>query len=223
MGDIRFLRAVRDIEAGEEIRTQYVSPDIDVDVRQKNFHSTWGFECTCALCTLEGGLDKAVREDRLRQFEELKSMVMKLGERGTTITSIKKIARVVRELEALYSPNGEDETDPYAKLPRLALVHPTLFLTEAWRGVKNYDKMMDSAFKLLRNFGILASVDGDKFVIDNNAGMVNVETVRALKYLSEGYTQKDQTVLRDQVLSLAKSWYVTITGAEQGFDAFMKP
>ncbi|CAI6341510.1 unnamed protein product [Periconia digitata] len=222
MGDIRFMRATRDIEAGEEITTQYVSPDIDIDARQEKFRNTWGFECTCELCTLEGKLGKDTKEARLRHFEELKSMVMKLGEKGTTVTSIKKIARGVRELEALYTPTGEGEPDPYAKFPRLALVHPTLFLTEAWRGVKNYDRMMDCAYKLLRNFGIIVSVEDDKFSVVNNVGMINVETVRALKYLSEGFAVKEETALRDQVLDTARSWYLTITGAENDFEEFMK-
>ncbi|PVI03785.1 SET domain-containing protein, partial [Periconia macrospinosa] len=222
MGDIRFMRAVRNIAPGEEITTQYISPDIDYDARQEKFRSTWGFECTCELCEVESKLSKDTKQERLRHFEELRGMVMKLGEKGTTVTAIKKIARGVRELEALYTPNGEEETDPYAKLPRLALVHPTLFLTEAWRGVKNHDRMMDSALKLLRNFGIFVDTDGGELMVVGNAGMINIETVRALKYMSEGYGHRQETGLQGQALGLARSWYLTITGAEQGFDDFMK-
>lgn len=147
---------------------------------------------------------------------------MKLGEKGATITSVKKIARGLRELEALYLPAQEDGTDQYAKLPRLALVHPTLFLTEAWRGVGNTDRTIEYALKLLRNFGILAEVEGDDLKIVHNAGFVNVETVRALNYLAEGYTKKEQDALAEQCLALARKWYVVITGAEVGMEAFFK-
>jgi hypothetical protein len=223
IGDIRFLRAARDIEAGEELTNQYVAPDIDIESRQDKYRDTWGFECTCELCVVDGAVRASVRQERRRLFEELKGMVMNLGERGTTVTSIKKIARGLRELEALYSPTEEGETDVYAALPRLALVHPTLFLTEAWRSVKNIEKMMENALRLLRNFGILATVDSEgQFKITSNSGMVNVETVRALKYLSEGYISKGEKGLSEQCIGLAKTWFFTITGAEMGFEEFFK-
>ena len=109
---------------------------------------------------------------------------MGLGETGQpTITALKKIARGVRELEDLYAPTTTDgqEEDRYMSLPRLALVHPTLFLTEAWRGVNNVDRTIESAIKLLRNFGIMLKVEGKDIVVEHNSGMVNVETVRARK------------------------------------------
>jgi hypothetical protein len=127
IGDIHFLRATRDIAPGEELTHQYVAPEIDIEDRQKKYSAVWGFECDCKLCELDGAVSAETRKQRLDKFEELKSSAMKLGERGITITAIKKIARSLRDLEALYSPlEGED---PYANLPRLALVHPTLFLT----------------------------------------------------------------------------------------------
>ncbi|KAJ4301243.1 hypothetical protein N0V90_003334 [Kalmusia sp. IMI 367209] len=191
IGDIRFLRAARDIAPGEELTNQYVAPDIDINERQEKYRLTWSFECDCKLCVVDGSVKEDVRKERMKKFEELRGMVMKLGERGTTVTAVKKIARGVKELEALYLPSSEGSTDPYAKLPRLALVHPTLFLTEAWRGIKNVDRMIEYALKLLRNFGIIAKVDGGDLQIEHNAGLVNVETVRALKYLAEGvYIQK---------------------------------
>lgn len=145
---------------------------------------------------------------------------MRLGERGTTITSIKKIARGMRELEALYSPPGEADT--YAELPRLALVHPTLFLTEAWRGVKNMDKMIEFAIKLLRNFGILPTTENETFKINANAGLVNVEAVRALTYLAEGYAAKGEMKLAEECMQIAKLWFVIITGSDVGMEQFFK-
>lgn len=147
-------------------------------------------------------------------------MAMKLGQTGTTKTSIKKIARNLRELETLYSLPGEP--DSYAQLPRLALVHPSLFLVEAWRSVKNVDKMLEYADKLLRNFGLIAVAKEGRFEIESNAGLINVEAVRALKYLAEGYTASGEETLAQQCLTIAKSWFLVITGSEIGTDEFFK-
>ncbi|KAF2463540.1 SET domain-containing protein [Lindgomyces ingoldianus] len=217
IGDVHILRATKPIAPGEEITHQYISPDIDIMERQEKFKVTWGFECDCRLCEIDGGIGEEVRRQRVLLFEELKAAVMKLGGQGPlTITAVKKIARMTGRLEA------DGEKDLYATLPRLALVHPTLFLTEAWRGVKNVDKMIESSRKLLRNFGLLTVVEGDRFEVSSNAGLVNVEAVRALKYLAEGYTAKGQPTLAEKCREIARLWFLVITGAEVGMEEFMK-
>jgi hypothetical protein len=222
IGDIRFMRATRDIEAGDEITNQYISPDIDISSRQEQFRATWGFECDCELCLVDSVVSEHERKERRRLFEELKGMVMRLGERGTTVTAIKKIARAVRELEELYTSSKDGQSDAYAKLPRLALVHPTLFLTEAWRNVKNVDKTIYYALKLLRNFGIVIKVEGSWLEIVSHSGMVNVETVRVMRYLSEAYTSKEEVELAKQCMDLAYLWYKVITGTAVGAEDFFR-
>ncbi|KAF2013620.1 hypothetical protein BU24DRAFT_464383 [Aaosphaeria arxii CBS 175.79] len=224
IGDIHFLRATRDITAGEEITHQYVSPDIDIIDRQERYRGTWGFECDCGLCKTDGRIDEASRKERSQKFEDLKNTVMKLGERGMTITSIKKIARGLREIEALYSPSdaATDEGDLYRQLPRLALVHPSLYLTEAWKGVNNVDKTIEYARKLLRNFGILTTTDNDRFEVVSNSGLINIEAVRALRYLAEGYTSKGESQLAKDCIELGKLWFLIITGSEVGMEEFLK-
>lgn len=218
IGDVHFLRATRDIEPGEELTHQYISPEIDIEERQKKYGGTWGFKCDCELCEVDASVPAERRKKRLEKFEDLKNVAMKLGERGTTITSLKKIARGLRELEALYS--APDEADPYAYLPRLALVHPTLFLTEAWRGMGNLDKTVEYSRKLLRNFGILTEVEDGRFRVTSNSGFINVEGVRALKYMAEGYHKKGETALAEQCMEVARVWFVIITGSEVGGDNF---
>ncbi|KAL1595846.1 hypothetical protein SLS60_009536 [Paraconiothyrium brasiliense] len=224
IGDIRFLRAARDIAAGEELTNQYIAPDIDITERQEKLKTMWGFECDCQLCILDGSVNENMRQERMKRFEELKGMVMQLGEKGPpTITSLKKVARALRELEALYSPSmsdGEEGEDRYAALPRLGLVHPTLFLTEAWRSVKNVDRTIEYALKLLRNFGIIVTTEGKELKVEHKAGLVNVETVRALNYLAEAYTSRGEEQLAKQCLEKAKVWYIVITGAEVGMEQF---
>ncbi|CAO2648748.1 Nn.00g096970.m01.CDS01 [Neocucurbitaria sp. VM-36] len=214
IGDVLLLRASRDIAKGEEISTQYVAPELVFEERQQKFMGSWGFACDCTLCKVDKMVGKELEGQRMAIFEELKGIAQKLGNKPT-VTALKRFAKRLRELDALY-----DETT-YAELPRLCLVHPTLFLTEAWRSLKNVDKMIEFATKLLRNFGIITSVGGERFEVLKSHGMVNVETARALKYMAEGYEKRGRMELAEQIRSLARVWFRTITGADVGVEDFM--
>ncbi|KAF2033869.1 hypothetical protein EK21DRAFT_57881 [Setomelanomma holmii] len=215
LGDMLFLRTTRHIRAGDEITAQYVTPELTLGERQEKYKSTWGFECDCRLCQVDDQVGPAVEQERMALFNELKVTAQKLGAKPTK-TALKRFAKRLRELEVLY------REDHYADLPKLCLVHPTLFLTEAWRGVKNTDKMIESATKLLRYFGIEVLALGIDFEIAKNSGLVNVECVRALKYLAEGYTTKGQPELASSILRTAKVWFKTITGTDVGSEEFLK-
>ena len=147
-------------------------------------------------------------------FRSLKATAQKLGSKPT-VTALKKFAKRLRDLEALY------DEDAYAHFPKLCLVHPTLFLTEAWRGLNNTDKTIESATKLLRYFGIRVQVDGSAFTVLENSGLINVECVRALKYLSEAYTSKNQHELASSITSTARIWFRIITGTDVGCTEFL--
>jgi hypothetical protein len=215
LGDLLLLRATRDISAGEEINAQYITPELTFDARQQKYKGTWGFACDCRLCEVDKKVGIDVEWQRMALFDEMRNSAQKLGTKPPTVTALKKLGKKVKELEALYSD------DVYAHLPKLCLVHPTLFLTEAWRGLKNIDRMIDSAVKLLRYFGIKITVEDDKFNVIDNSGLVNVECVRALKYLAEGYTAKGQPEVASSITATAKIWFRIITGADVGSEAFL--
>lgn len=215
IGDILLLRASRDIAEGEEILSQYVSPELKYEDRQRGFRGTWGFTCDCGLCTFDKNIGAELEGKRMAIFEELKGMAQKLG-KTPTVTALKKFARRIRDLEALY------DAEIAAESPCLCLVHPTLFLTEAWRALKHGDRMIESATKLLRYFGIVTRIQGGEFEVLKNSGLVNVETVRALKYMTEGYEAKGQASLASQIDSLARLWFKVITGADVGVNEFFK-
>jgi hypothetical protein len=102
------------------------------------------------------------------------------------------------------------------------MVHPTLFLTEAWRGVNNTDKTIDSASRLLRYFGIETQIADNAFTVLHNNGLVNVECVRALKYLAQGYTLKRQDNIASSIMATAQVWFRIITGADVGSEQFLQ-
>jgi hypothetical protein len=209
-----FLRASRSISAGEEITSQYVSPEVTIQDRQQRYRGTWGFECDCELCVADNEANSEVEKERMAVFDELKGTAQRLGRTPTT-TSLKKFARRLKVLEALY------DEQIYASLPKLCLVHPTLFLTEAWRDLRNTDKTIACATRLLSSFGIITEVSGSTFSIVKNSGMVNVECVRALKYAAEAYTSNGELELAASVLTTAKTWFRTITGADIGGEQFL--
>ncbi|KAH7391710.1 hypothetical protein BKA66DRAFT_568125 [Pyrenochaeta sp. MPI-SDFR-AT-0127] len=215
IGDVLLLRATRDIATGEEITAQYVAPELIIEDRQQKFLGTWGFRCDCHLCAVDENVGQPNEKERMRIFEELKSTAQKLGNRPT-VTALKKFAKRLRDLEAVY-----DDTK-YAELPRLCLIHPTLFLTEAWRTLKNVERTIESATKLLKHFGILTQVDGEYFEVTKNSGLVNIEAVRALKYMAEGYDSKGRTELANQIRDVAKVWFRVITGADVGAEEFIR-
>lgn len=216
LGDILLLRATRDVATGEEITAQYITPDLRFEDRQEKYKQTWGFECDCRLCEGDNKVDSALERQRMAIFEELKASAQKLGHSPPTVTALKKFAKRLRELEALY----DEET--HAHLPKLCLVHPTLFLTEAWRSLKNVDRMMESSNKLLRNFGIKVQVNSNQLKVLENNGLINVECVRALRYLFEGYISKGQVEVASSIKSTAQVWFRIITGADVGSEEFLQ-
>ncbi|KAF2831890.1 SET domain-containing protein [Ophiobolus disseminans] len=215
LGDILFLRATRDISAGEEITSQYVVPELTIADRQQKYKETWGFECDCRLCRADSDVGVEVERERMRLFEELKATAQKLGSKPT-VTALKKFARRLRDLEVIYSKEA------YEHLPKLCLVHPTIFLAEAWRGLNNVEKTIEYSTRLLRYFGITIQVDGNVFSVLENCGLINVECVRALKYLAEGYKSKNQLETASSVTSTAQVWYRIITGADLGSKEFLQ-
>ena len=69
LGDILISRATRDIKSGEEVFQQYVPVKTLVDLRNKQFSESWGFECECKLCATER-LSPADKLDKRKELLE---------------------------------------------------------------------------------------------------------------------------------------------------------
>jgi hypothetical protein len=80
---------------------------------------------------------------------------------------------------------------------------------------------MECSYKLLGAFSISTQVEGEVFRVVGNVGLVNVETVRALKYIAEGFDSKGRTELASIVKEKARCWFRVVTGTEIGFEGFM--
>lgn len=71
------IRALSDVEAGEEISISYGKIELNYAARQKLYSENWGFRCTCELCT--AGVSEIARSDRQRErFEHLHEQLVSL-------------------------------------------------------------------------------------------------------------------------------------------------
>ncbi|GMI00295.1 hypothetical protein TrLO_g11350 [Triparma laevis f. longispina] len=64
-----FLKALRDIEVGEELSYSYVSIGLDSD-RRKSILDNWGFTCGCYRCRIEIQSGEKTTNSELETFDE---------------------------------------------------------------------------------------------------------------------------------------------------------
>jgi tetratricopeptide (TPR) repeat protein len=124
LGDLMVLHATRPIGAGEEIMHSYDECS-DYDVRTAALMNTWGFTCTCALCSAEKADSPALRKKRRELESEVNALVERDEAVGAKRLSIIKARRLVRSINDTY----DDER--YHGLPRMALLRIEKWLTEA--------------------------------------------------------------------------------------------
>lgn len=113
VGDLLLFRAARSIAAGEEIFGSYTELT-GFDARQAALMDTWGFECKCALCSVEKGDDPAVRRKRKELAKEADVFVQREHWANAKRLTIVKAQRLLKALDATY--DGEK----YKGLPRIA-------------------------------------------------------------------------------------------------------
>jgi tetratricopeptide (TPR) repeat protein len=217
LGDLLISRAVRDIKAGEEIFHQYVPVKAIYDVRQAQFKMGWGFLCQCPLCAAEarGSPDAlAKRKDLLAKIE--KACAKKPPAKGVLPDSaIRTVDRLAKQLEYLH------ETEVYDGLPRLALVYPTNWLIEAYRGRKKWALVVRHALRLLREFGFRVSVDeGEDWVPreiytgSGEASLMTIHVVTALRAAAEAYRALGSGEMAERCEEAGRFGYCIIAGFE---------
>jgi hypothetical protein len=174
------IRSTCFVPAGTELLHQYSSPDEDFTLRRGFFQSQWNFECDCHLCTAEAKSPETMHQKRRELVEKIKIEVLKspVNSRIPGAT-IKHIERLTKKLEDLH------EAPIYSSLPRLLLVHPTIWLTEQYRSLRNPSKTLKYAFEVLRNFGFVNAVRDGELELDYEKGIVNSESFNMLRYAVE--------------------------------------
>ncbi|KAF2667782.1 SET domain-containing protein [Microthyrium microscopicum] len=114
VGDLMVLRATKPIAEGEEIFHSY-NESSDYEARQDAFKTTWGFECECALCVVEGAEDAAVRKKRREFVRHAEEFVAKEPWANAKKLSISRAQRLKRSIQDTY--DGEK----YKNLPLVGI------------------------------------------------------------------------------------------------------
>jgi hypothetical protein len=124
VGDLMVLRANRAINAGEEIFHSYDETS-DYEARQTALMTTWGFECSCALCAAEKADDPTVRKKRRDLASEADAFVEREHWANAKRLTIVRARRLLNSIENTY--DGER----YKGIPHTATLKIQEWLTKA--------------------------------------------------------------------------------------------
>lgn len=205
------LRAVCDIPTGTEITQQYTAPEASFPARQEKFKSNWQFECDCSLCSGERASPTEKHQARRELVLKVRAEAVKWPRTARVPeAAIRNVERLLKEIEKLHEP------EIYDKLPRLFMVHPTIWLTDVNRSKKNWAKTAKYSMEILRNFGFVDPVQEGKLRLDYSAGIVNSESFNALQYAMEAYKELGKMDLSRQCETEARKMFAIITGDDEG-------
>lgn len=215
IGDMMIIRAVNPIPKGTELTQQYMTPDASFTYRRELFPASWDFTCSCRLCDGEKASPNSMHIKRRDLANKIKSEILKIPSASRIPPSIiKHVERLAKKLEDLHEPKI------YSTLPRLLLIHPTIWLTDAHRSTQNPSKATKYALEIVRNFGFIDPIRNGRLVFDSE-GMVNSETCKALKYAMEGYEQMGKMEMAAQCEREVRKMYALLAGCEVGVEEYL--
>lgn len=212
IGDMLISRAVRDIEAGEELLHNYTSVRAQPSRRQAVFQG-FGFQCTCELCAGEAKSTEEEAEKKTQLLAQIEKFAKKKPPKGhVPDATIRTMEKMTKELEDMH------EAEVYDLLPRLMLIYPSMWLLEAYKGRKNHAKVIASATRALRNFGYeMRDGEGLSSVFGEDRKMPSVLTVHivtALRDATEAYRSMANKEMAARCEASAKFTYTLVTGFE---------
>ncbi|KAK4231119.1 SET and MYND domain-containing protein 4 [Podospora fimiseda] len=215
VGDLLISRATRDIKEGEELFHQYVPVKSLPDLRNQRYKDSWGFECACALCSVEKTSPEANRNKRKELLAQIEKICNKKvpGREIIPDATIRTVDRLAKQLEDAH------ETELYDGLPRLTLIYSSNWLVGAHRGRKNWGKVIRYGIKVLRNFGFRVPSDESEvwdprgiYAAQDNKTLMTLHVVTALRRLGEAYGALGQKELAERCVEAAEFGYLLVTG-----------
>ncbi|KAH8592334.1 hypothetical protein B0O99DRAFT_597377 [Bisporella sp. PMI_857] len=215
IGDMMILRALCDIPSGTELTHHYTSPEASLFTRQERFKNNWDFECTCLLCATEAKSPKEKHEERLKLMHEIRDEATK-HKQGKKVpeATLRSIERLYKKAQSLHEPII------YTTIPRLLLVHPSIWLTQTYHSKRNHLKAVKYAIEILRSFGfgnVLEEEGETRLELDYEKGVVNSEVFNALQYAMDAYRELGKEGLRARCEAEARRMLGIITGDGEGF------
>jgi hypothetical protein len=214
------VRALHAIPRGTEITHQYSAPDASTLFRRKAFPSNWEFDCTCRLCAGEMNSKDENHIKRTELAKKIKAEAIKFSSNGKiSMTNIRTIERMMRKLEDMY------EATIYANLPRLLLVHPSIWLMEACHKANNPSKMVKFAIEVLKNFGFgnrIVDAENERVEMNWEHGIVNTEGFNSLRNAAEGYDILGRRELAEGCREASRRMYMVLAGCDVGMEEFFE-
>jgi hypothetical protein len=214
IGDIIILRAARDIRAGEEITISYQKPAPLLVDRQKALSDSWGFRCSCPLCTSEAALG-----DKMHTFaEHVETSLAFVEDR-----SLDAILAADPELIAMAEILAEDLEEVYADnlmrgLPCLGTVDVWQWLCQTYCQHRNKAQLKRCAMKVLEGYGYRITSEDSQVIMNATQGFPAVGVVDALMYLAGVAEGEQKAMLGQEYKAWARTIYVILNGSMVGFE-----
>ncbi|KAJ7730529.1 hypothetical protein B0H16DRAFT_1329854 [Mycena metata] len=120
----QYVYAVVDIPPGEELSVTYIDGIVSREERLEKLHVTWGFECSCAQCTLESPQARA-SDTRIKQ---IKALVDRLESPGRGNPGMAELLISLYKQEKLWGSLYEGYTFAAIEYNRV---------DDPWRAMKN--------------------------------------------------------------------------------------
>ncbi|KAK5706141.1 hypothetical protein LTR97_001128 [Elasticomyces elasticus] len=155
MGDMIIFRATREIQAGEEILTQYCGHQIDSVATQAFTKKTWGFECDCAICQADSETSQAMRTKREALVAQAKALLEEFDAAQEPISIspfVVKAEKLREQLQATYP------AEAFTNRPRPALSILGNWLCQVYVRCREWKKAVESGKLVLRDLGYVVKV-----------------------------------------------------------------
>lgn len=214
IGDLIILRATRDIKKGGEILMPYRLPHADNAVTQAELRKIWGFTCDCTLCAAETTVTQTQKRERKRLLGELNTLLIanpRAEDQSTASKVGDQTSKRMGRLETTYDLNA------FSGRPRLALVAPGLWLCQVHMSKADWNMSFKLAIDVLRNLGFVVTIDEENISIDRAYCNLVGDAIIAATYAAKALQKSGKTIAGLQMLTFARSLYVTMNGVSQGF------
>jgi hypothetical protein len=213
IGDMMLVRATRDMERGTEIVFWYQVPDgYAVQKMQDTLRLTWGFACTCAMCTDAQQTHASVLAQRRTLMEKLKSLCKAAAASQKTPTS--KVENVLKALGNTYSR-------PADQVPRLLLWDPQLLLTRVYMARGDAKKALESVQQVFVHLGFVVagteSVAADFEIV--KWGLVVGHLVEAFLHARDAYRGMGAWGNAKRAEGYARIAYKVVVGEDSSFES----
>ncbi|CUS08011.1 unnamed protein product [Tuber aestivum] len=160
LGDLLIVRAVRDIPEGEEITLNYLESECDVQTRQKQCFSGWGFNCKCTLCEIEAAEPQELQDKRKELLEKSEKFHHYLNQSKEKMESgVAPMIKLIKGMEATY-------TQPEFIHPRVPLLSPTQVLQSFLVSLERPPEVYNLAKHALNGLGFKIAIKRGRAVIE---------------------------------------------------------